>query len=356
MPKDKIIFHISYRLRDPLSGSQVHPLNMMKEFEQLGAELLKIENTKSYAMGKPRALARTFKEFGSGVWKVITGRYLFCFSETAHAPLNALERILYRLIKIKRIPLFIYLRDAQWLVPRGTPTEHKQLVERHRRDIDYYNKVPDMMFVPSTSLAEAVGLKRFTRLPPGAPEVEQYGSFSNQSVIYVGGGGKTYDLDFLLEALKLLKKSHPGFTCTLVTRPKEISLELSGQFAETNTSIGEAHGAALADHYSRASIAVMPLDPGGYANLSMPVKLFEYIAYGLPVVSRSLREPAVFIRENNCGVIADTPEEFAEAIRRLLTDQTYYETLHANALKTGGENTWRQRANSVYQVAVKPKS
>jgi hypothetical protein len=55
-------------------------------------------------------------------------------------------------------------------------------------------------------------------------------------------------------------------------------------------------------------------------------------------------------------VIADTPEEFAEAIRRLLTDRSDYEKLHANAIKTASENTWRQRAVTVYESARRVKS
>jgi glycosyltransferase involved in cell wall biosynthesis len=281
---------------------------MMQEFENLGLEILRIENTKSYAIGRPRALARTIVTFKSDLWKVLRHRYLFCFSETAHAPLNALERILYRLIKMKGIPLLIYVRDAHWLMPWYAPRNKEKVLKRHRRDMAYYNEVPDAVFVPTEALAKAIGLEHFVVLPPGAPEVQRPGKYANQSAIYVGGAGKFYDLDFLYDAFQALKRKHPQFCATLITRPKELPEELKEKFEATNTIVVAAVGDALADYYERSSVSLMPLDPDGYADLSMPVKLFEYLAYGLPVVSRNLREPAAFIRENECGVIADTPE------------------------------------------------
>jgi glycosyltransferase involved in cell wall biosynthesis len=55
---------------------------------------------------------------------------------------------------------------------------------------------------------------------------------------------------------------------------------------------------------------------------ALPVKLFEYFAFGLPVVAYRLRQTAQLMRDSEAGLLVDPADvkEHVEAIRRILSD------------------------------------
>ena len=78
----------------------------------------------------------------------------------------------------------------------------------------------------------------------------------------------------------------------------------------------------------------------------MPIKLFEYVSYGLPVVATDYTKMADFIARNRVGLIAeDNAESLAEKILQLVRDRDLYEEPRRNvrrALENG--NMWTDRA------------
>jgi len=66
--------------------------------------------------------------------------------------------------------------------------------------------------------------------------------------------------------------------------------------------------------------------------MGLPVKLFEYMAVGIPVIASNFPLWKMIVEENNCGICVDPtkPEEIAKAIEYLIT--------HPDEAKKMGEN------------------
>jgi glycosyltransferase involved in cell wall biosynthesis len=71
---------------------------------------------------------------------------------------------------------------------------------------------------------------------------------------------------------------------------------------------------------------------------ALPSKIFEYIAYGKPIISNLLGETATFIKENKCGITIDgSRESLKAAVEFLANNRDFYERLSDNALKASAK-------------------
>lgn len=69
------------------------------------------------------------------------------------------------------------------------------------------------------------------------------------------------------------------------------------------------------------------------------VKLIEYMANGIPVVGTPVSETEIILRAN-AGVLANTPSEFANAILRILRDESRRELFRKNGLRFAVPYDW----------------
>lgn len=84
-----------------------------------------------------------------------------------------------------------------------------------------------------------------------------------------------------------------------------------------------------------------------------PVKLFEYMAAGLPVIVARNTEAAGFVEEANCGIVVDPMniEEVAQAITRLFSDVQESEAMGLRGQKLIFEKyNWEVDAPKLLQV------
>jgi len=92
-----------------------------------------------------------------------------------------------------------------------------------------------------------------------------------------------------------------------------------------------------------AGAFIVPLRAGG----GMRVKILEALSRGLPVISTRLGVEGIAVEHNHNALLADTPQEFADAILRLLADRSLADRLAAN-----GRELVAQRYD--YRQACKP--
>lgn len=71
-----------------------------------------------------------------------------------------------------------------------------------------------------------------------------------------------------------------------------------------------------------SDIGIVCLHPNGRYEYALPVKLFEYMAAGLPVIASNFDSWRPYIEENECGVLVNPlrPEDIANAIEKLAYD------------------------------------
>jgi glycosyltransferase involved in cell wall biosynthesis len=91
-----------------------------------------------------------------------------------------------------------------------------------------------------------------------------------------------------------------------------------------------------------ASIGIIVPHPIERYKTNYPVKLFEYMAAGLPVIASKEGESATFVREAEAGILVDPlkPEQIAEAIIQLASDPA-----KAEAMGKRGRNLIFQKYN-----------
>ncbi len=75
---------------------------------------------------------------------------------------------------------------------------------------------------------------------------------------------------------------------------------------------------------------------------SLPNKLFDYIAAGIPVIASDLPETRKIICENNCGLIIGkvTPAELSNAFSELKNNHVKLSELRANSVVASGTLNW----------------
>ena len=172
-----------------------------------------------------------------------------------------------------------------------------------------------------------------------------------ERAIYVGGISQRYGTDLLLDAFSLMNRECK-LDLELVCREDEyISLRpLFEKYIEAEwLHVHHLWGESLGPVYRRSDIALIPRRKDIYNDLAMPVKLFEYLSYGLPIVATNCTEMADFVRRNRIGIVVqDNPLSLAEGVLRIVRDQDLYRELKRNAKRTlENGNLWTDRAEQV---------
>ena len=82
---------------------------------------------------------------------------------------------------------------------------------------------------------------------------------------------------------------------------------------------GSVDHAEMPYFYGRVDAGILPLRNNHYDECKGPIKLFEYMAMELPVISTPIGEPKAMIEEADCGILIpfDNAEEAAARISRL---------------------------------------
>jgi glycosyltransferase involved in cell wall biosynthesis len=101
--------------------------------------------------------------------------------------------------------------------------------------------------------------------------------------------------------------------------------------------------------YRAAQVCVVPLRSGGGTRL----KILEAMAYGRPVVSTTIGAEGIDVEHNRNILIADHPEEMAEAVCRVLNDPALARRLAEEGRRlVEARYAWRSIADIMYKRYV----
>jgi glycosyltransferase involved in cell wall biosynthesis len=156
-------------------------------------------------------------------------------------------------------------------------------------------------------------------------------------ILFIGGMHWPPNADgvewFTHQVLPLIRARVPGAHFTAVGKQPPHSLQ-------TEVLDGSIHlpgyVADLQPYWSRSSVFVVPLRAGG----GMRVKILDAWASGVPVVSTIVGAEGLACSPGDNILLADSAEEFAQAVLQLLTDQTL-----AERLTQAGRATFEQYYN-----------
>jgi glycosyltransferase involved in cell wall biosynthesis len=135
-----------------------------------------------------------------------------------------------------------------------------------------------------------------------------------RTVLYVGGYAPNRGVDDLVDAFKSLGKKHPDIRLRLVGA--SIPLKFNSD------RITVEHDKIYKDMptvYSQSHLCVIPHRRNPYMDAASPVKLYEAMAAGRPLVVTNCTEMKNLVEAERCGVIADNDSaSLAEAIEYLV--------------------------------------
>jgi glycosyltransferase involved in cell wall biosynthesis len=146
-------------------------------------------------------------------------------------------------------------------------------------------------------------------------------------VLYLGGMERNRGTALMVAAFDHVIKKHPEAKLLLVGHfmPPQLEEEVRQDAVRRGiesavTITGRVPFEKIGEYLGEASVGWVSWQPVPKNEKNIPTKLFEYMAYGLPIVSSDLASTRPFVRygENGWLVTADDPAAHAEAIIKLL--------------------------------------
>jgi glycosyltransferase involved in cell wall biosynthesis len=158
---------------------------------------------------------------------------------------------------------------------------------------------------------------------------------------YYGALARWFDY----ELLKRIAMLRPGYLFVLIGPDYDGTLEPAGIFNLKNIFwLGVKKYAELPEYLHFFDVATIPFLVNEITHATSPLKLFEYMAGGKPIVITPMRESMQY----EGVLVANGPDEFVEKLDQalLLTkDPQYINQIKKLAL----DNTWESRAEDIIQ-------
>lgn len=230
-----------------------------------------------------------------------------------------------------------------------TPERRAALLERERRLIERV----DVVFVTSPALLESKGrYNPRTYLVPNAVDCEAFaqaledpslpadlGALPRPRVGYVGALNDKVDYALLRD----LAQARPNWSIVLVG-PWAVREDATG-FAlrqEANVHLLGKKDVALVPHYIKGlDICLMPYKLNEWTRSIDPLKMYEYLAAGRPVVSTPIPAAVAFAP----WVVVAERERFAEAVESAMAQDD--EAARAERRRAAAQHSWEARVEFI---------
>lgn len=354
-PGDKIIFHHPAPLTgDGVTGSSVRPAKIAKGLENIGYQVVYVTG---FSSERKRKWQHALKNLDGvvGVYSEIASMPI-SLSDSDHIPRKPLmDWFFFRKIRRHQIPVGVFYRDLHWMHMhlKSLPL-WKNLIKTpfHYLEVLLVAGYATHLFTPSPALHHAIPLlgRRFEQidLPPGAPERKDYGlnkSLEKKlTVLYVGGVTPPLkDISPILDTAAGLTAADFVICCP----QKEWEKVKNTYEVPTNVNVVHKSGGDVIDLYGSATIFFMMRERFPYQRMAMPVKLFESIGHGLPVITNKDTAAGDFVEEMEAGWVVNSVDEAREIIAGLTKNPEALELVTKNVRLLINEHTWEKRAEKV---------
>jgi len=185
-------------------------------------------------------------------------------------------------------------------------------------------------------LPNGVNFEKFTRAAEFEPPVE-YRDIEKPIVVYSGAISKWFDV----ELMHYLCKNLPDLHFFLIG-PIDINLQKL-QGLDNVSILGFKPYHELPAYLVHADIGIIPFKKNALTDFIHPIKLYEYCAAGLGVVSTNLKETRAM---TSPALIVDSYQEFKEALQHLAENPLNPETAVAFAER----NSWDRRFQKIIEL------
>lgn len=294
------------------------------------------------------------------------------YVEASTSTATEIDLLLLVLAKIAGIPVLVYIPDAYQLFPELYPRRGwkvKLLDWGWKRTIAAYYRLAGVLLFPSWGLANCLQTpSRISTLqlrhravetdllpPAGQPNLAWTPPSSEPPiVIYAGGANFADGGDLLLSAMERVVAQHVTARCYFITTHEGTIAKHPARHAGWLT-VATKTVDELALLMRNATLVVIPRRRTPYNDLAMPVKLFDYMSFGRPLVITACRDTAALVQALESGlVVDDTVEALAEGMIRLIENPALAARLARNAyLAIQNAHSWPHRAQKLLQMIEK---
>jgi glycosyltransferase involved in cell wall biosynthesis len=182
-------------------------------------------------------------------------------------------------------------------------------------------------------------------------------------VAMISGAAPGRGIELLVEAMVQVRAEEPPANLHLalaVTGPASAAYldalrsDLAGR--QPWVSIDAVPYAALGRFLGAASVLVIPHPPNAYLDAATPVKLFDSMAAGRPVVVTPRIETAAIVRAADAGIVteSDRVDDLAAGILALLRDEPRRRALGENARRAAVDRyDWHVLASELADVVLR---
>jgi glycosyltransferase involved in cell wall biosynthesis len=355
----RIIFHTPFPLVSSSDrASQIRPCEMKKAFETLGYDVAVVSGT---AAERKVSGSRVVQEIKKGT------AFDFLYSESStmptllteprHFPISpSIDFGLWREVQKAGIRIGIFYRDIYWNFPEYGKNlgKIKSIIATffYRYDLRQYNRYADKVYLPSVAMQRHVPIlsaERMQTLFPGhSREVVLPGKIQESNklkLFYVGGVGSHYRLHKLIDVLSDL----PQIQMTICTRQKEWEIAKS-EFGllPSNLTVLHKNSQQLDELFLETDINMLFFEPDAYREFAVPVKLFDFIGSGRPIIATRGTLAGDFVEKNNLGwSIPYDKDQLCELLMRLAIHRDEIREKALNVEKIASQHTWVARAKQV---------
>jgi len=182
----------------------------------------------------------------------------------------------------------------------------------------------------------------FTEFEPEEENKQGTDTDKEYDVIYQGGITLERGVFNVVRAINILKEKFPEIKMIFVGPFEDAQgKELVEKFIQENDLdaniffTGRVPHTEVRDYMRKSRIGVVTLMPLPKYYKNIPIKQFEYMSCGIPVVGSDLPPIKNFLTAYNSGIIVDPtrPEDIAKAVNILLSDPRLCQEMGNNGIK-----------------------
>jgi len=251
------------------------------------------------------------------------------------------------------IPVLTYVRDAYQLFDEYYPQDslrHRFGRATFRPVLMALRAASTLMAFPTAGLASTIlgDEADWVLLPPGSPPpiVVPRNPTANQ-LLFVGDARlPVHGADRLMAAVELSRANGTEIELTIVARPGQ---EPPGSHPDW-LHVRRAEGRQIHDLLSDVVATVIPRPRTVYNDLALPIKLYEYLAYGRPLLVTDCTEQARVVSAAAAGVVvAHQVDTLAAGLTRIVSaPEDEQAAWSENARVAAGAASWRTRAAKIH--------
>jgi len=179
--------------------------------------------------------------------------------------------------------------------------------------------------------SESIDINNF----PLLNEFKDFSSFKKKNeVCYVGGLSEVRGIYELVKSLSYLDSIRLNLGGSFNDYSFEKKTKSLKSWSKVN-ELGFLDRDKIRDVYSKSKIGLVTLHPIINYSDALPVKMFEYMACGLPVIASNVPLWKQIIEENKCGICVNpfNSEDIANTINKMVENPALLKEMGANGRK-----------------------